>query len=338
MPGTQRGPQKLLRKWRYGGWRRFYHGGDATRAPAGREINRLSLHFLLPLAQHPIIHHYQGHLVLFRSQTFVGQIIGIERERERERPFAAMAPITATLTPAGIRSTAASCNDKLMKRGRSLRRSSTQRRPQHQQLLPPHLPQTMQGRQGGDEDEDAVISCHPNFQTYRHRDRQSHYIDPRQPMLHLPDSRRPASSCSHMRDWDLQRDRSRSPSYSKKLPPSDASSQHPQIEYHSSLPSSAGMTSEEFEALPPTVQRKVSTGVAVLGCLQFFFSVLSSFTHKWPHWRLHTDFLFFVVVVVSLPAFGKLMRFHMRFQETPVVSTSSCRSRMHLKAREREMA
>ncbi|KAL7786189.1 hypothetical protein V8C37DRAFT_392825 [Trichoderma ceciliae] len=160
------------------------------------------------------------------------------------------------MAPSGIKSTTLSCNDSSTKRGRSLRRSSTQRRPQYQQQLPPQFLQPMQGRQDREEDEDTIISCHPSFQTHRHRDRQNHHVDPRQQMLHLPDSRRPASSRSHMRDWNRQRDRSRSPSDSKKLPLSDGSSQQPQVESHSSTPSSTSMTSEEFEALPPTVQRK----------------------------------------------------------------------------------
>ncbi|RFU79220.1 hypothetical protein TARUN_3007 [Trichoderma arundinaceum] len=174
-----------------------------------------------------------------------------------------MAPVAA-MAPAATKSTTLSCNDSSMKRGRSLRRSSTQRRPQYQQQLSPHFPPAMQGQRDGDEDEDTVISCHPSFQTHRHRDRQSHYIDPRQHMLHLPDSQRPASSRSHMRDWNHQRDRSQSPSYSKKLPLPDSSSQQPQIESHGSLPSSTGMTSEEFEALPPTVQRKWALSVSEL--------------------------------------------------------------------------
>jgi hypothetical protein len=183
-----------------------------------------------------------------------------------------MAPITAK-APTGIKSTA-SFSDKSMKRARSLRRSSTQHRPKHHQQLLPHFPQTMQGRQDGDEDEDedATISCHPSFQTHRHRDRQSHYIDPRQQTLHLPDSGRPATSRSHMRDWNHQRDRSRSPSYSKKLPLSDGSSQQPQIESHISLGTTTSMTSEEFETLPPTVQRKVSCLTYVLCPLSFLFA------------------------------------------------------------------
>ncbi|KAM0258400.1 hypothetical protein ACHAQJ_003877 [Trichoderma viride] len=166
-----------------------------------------------------------------------------------------MAPIAAK-APIGIKSTTASSSDKSMKRGRSLRRSSTQHRPQHHQQLLPHFPQAMQGRQDGDENEDATISRHPSFQTQRPRERQSHYINPRQQMLHLPDSGRPATSRSHMRDWNHQRDRSQSPSSYMQQPPSDGSSQQPQIESHLSLGISTSITSEEFEALPPTVQRK----------------------------------------------------------------------------------
>lgn len=171
-----------------------------------------------------------------------------------------MAPISA-MAPAGAQSTTLSSAGKPLKRGMSLRRASTQRQPRnHQQQLPPQFLQPMQGQLDSDEDEDTIISCHPSFQTYRHRDRQSHYVDPRQQMLHLPDSQRPASSRSHMRDWNHnhQRERSRSPSSSKKLPPPDSLSQQPQSEYYSSLPSSTSLTSEEFEALPPTVRRKVS--------------------------------------------------------------------------------
>lgn len=167
-----------------------------------------------------------------------------------------MAPI-AVKAPTGVKSTTAPYSDKSMKRGRSVRRSSTQRRPQQ---LSPHFAQAMQGQQDEDEDEDedATISHHPRLQTYRRRERQS-YINPRQHMLHLPDSARPATSRSHMRDWDHHRDRSRSPSFSKKLPPSDSLSQQPHVESRFSLgTSSMGMTSEEFEALPPTIQRKVS--------------------------------------------------------------------------------
>ncbi|KAL6818597.1 hypothetical protein GGI42DRAFT_338324 [Trichoderma sp. SZMC 28013] len=169
-----------------------------------------------------------------------------------------MAPISA-MAPAGAQSTTLSSAGKPLKRGMSLRRASTQRQPRnHQQQLPPQFLQPMQGQLDSDEDEDTIISCHPSFQTYRHRDRQSHYVDPRQQMLHLPDSQRPASSRSHMRDWNHnhQRERSRSPSSSKKLPPPDSLSQQPQSEYYSSLPSSTSLTSEEFEALPPTVRRK----------------------------------------------------------------------------------
>ncbi|KAH8131797.1 hypothetical protein FP744_10006003 [Trichoderma asperellum] len=165
-----------------------------------------------------------------------------------------MAPI-AVKAPTGVKPTTAPYNDKSMKRGRSVRRSSTQRRPQQ---LSPHFAQTTQGQQDQDEDEDedATISDHPRLQMYRRRERQS-YINPRQHMLHLPDSARPATSRSHKRDWNHHRDRSRSPSFSKKLPPSDSLSQQPHAESYSSLgTSSMGMTSEEFEALPPTIQRK----------------------------------------------------------------------------------
>lgn len=150
-----------------------------------------------------------------------------------------------------------------MKRGRSIKRSSTQSRPQQ---LSPHFAQAMQRQSSDDEDEDededeaATISDRPNLQPYRRRERQS-YINPRQHMLHLPDSARPATSRSHKRDWDYQyhRDQSPSPSFSKKLPPSDGLSQQAHIESHFSLgTASTGMTSEEFEALPPTIQRKVS--------------------------------------------------------------------------------
>lgn len=165
----------------------------------------------------------------------------------------AMAPI-AVKAPTGVKPTTALYGDKSMKRGRSIKRSSTQRRPQQ---LSPHFAQAMQGQQ--DEDEAATISDHPSLQPYRRRERQS-YINPRQQMLHLPDSARPATSRSHtMRDWNHHRDRSRSPSFSKKLPPSDSLSQQPHVESHFSLgTASMGMTSEEFEALPPTIQRKVS--------------------------------------------------------------------------------
>lgn len=169
-----------------------------------------------------------------------------------------MAPISA-MAPAGAQSTTISSTGKSLKRGMSLRRASTQRRPRNQQQqLPPQFLQPMQGQRDSDEDEDTITSCHPSFQTYRHRDRQSHYVDPRQQMLHLPDSQRPASSRSHMRDWNHQRERSRSPPPSNKLPPPDSLLQQPQPEYYSSLPSSTSLTSEEFEALPPTVRRKVS--------------------------------------------------------------------------------
>ncbi|EHK17463.1 uncharacterized protein TRIVIDRAFT_11872 [Trichoderma virens Gv29-8] len=165
-----------------------------------------------------------------------------------------MAPISA-MAPAGTQSITFPDTAKSLKRGMSLRRASTQRRSRQEQL-PPQFLQPMQGQRDEDEDEDTITSCHPSFQTYRHRGRQSHYIDPRQQMLHLPDSQRPVSSRSHMRDWSHQRDRSRSPSSSKKLPRPDSSSQQPQSESHSSLPSSTSLTSEEFEALPPTVRRK----------------------------------------------------------------------------------
>ncbi|KAL7912020.1 hypothetical protein GGI35DRAFT_304223 [Trichoderma velutinum] len=167
-----------------------------------------------------------------------------------------MAPISA-MAPAGAQSTTLSSAGKALKRGMSLRRASTQRRSRNQQQqLPPQFLQPMQGQRDGDEDEDTITSCHPSFQTHRHRDRQSHYIDPRQQMLHLPDSQRPASSRSHTRDWNHQRNRSRSPSHSKKLPPPDTLLQQPQTESYSSLPSSTSLTSEEFDALPPTVRRK----------------------------------------------------------------------------------
>ncbi|KAL7925131.1 hypothetical protein ACQKWADRAFT_242457 [Trichoderma austrokoningii] len=157
-----------------------------------------------------------------------------------------MAPIAAK-PPAGVKSTTAPHGDKSMKRGRSIKRSSTQRRPQQ---LSPLFAQTMQDE---DEDEATTISDRPSLQPYRRRERQS-YINPRQAMLHLPDSARPATSRSHKRDWDHHRDRSPSPSFTKRLPPSDSL---PQVESHFSLgTASLGMTSEEFEALPPTVQRK----------------------------------------------------------------------------------
>lgn len=187
-----------------------------------------------------------------------------------------MAPI-AVKAPTGVKPTTAPYSDKPMKRGRSVRRSSTQRRPQQ---LSPHFAQTMQGRQDQDEDEDenedATISDHPRLQMYRRRERQS-YINPRQHMLHLPDSARPATSRSHKRDWNHHRDRSRSPSFSKKLPPSDSLSQQPHIESYSSLgTSSMGMTNEEFEALPPTIQRKVSlfSCSPLDSCYVFFFCSL----------------------------------------------------------------
>lgn len=182
-----------------------------------------------------------------------------------------MAPI-AVKAPTGVKPTTTLYSDKSMKRGRSIKRSSTQRRPQQ---LSPHFAQAMRGQQGEDgaedENEDATISDHPSLQVYRRRERQS-YINPRQHMLHLPDSARPATSRSHMRDWDHHRDRSRSPSFSKKLPPSDSLSQQPHVESHFSLgPSSMGMTSEEFEALPPTIQRKVSRFPRFLPHLYYIF-------------------------------------------------------------------
>ncbi|KAM0446656.1 hypothetical protein ACHAO4_009328 [Trichoderma viride] len=167
-----------------------------------------------------------------------------------------MAPI-AVKAPTGVKPTATPYGDKSMKRGRSIKRSSTQRRPQQ---LSPHFAQAMQRQQsedeGEDEDEAATISDRPSLQPYRRRERQS-YINPRQHMLHLPDSARPATSRSHKRDWNYHRDQSPSPSFSKKLPPSDSLSQQPHIESHFSIGTvSMGMTSEEFEALPPTIQRK----------------------------------------------------------------------------------
>jgi hypothetical protein len=167
-----------------------------------------------------------------------------------------MAPI-AVKAPTGAKPTTAPYGDKSMKRGRSIKRSSTQRRPQPFSL---QFAQAMGGEYSEDEDEDetATISDHPRLQPYRRRERQS-YINPRQPMLHLPDSARPATSRSHKRDWSPHRDRSPSPSLSKQMPPSDSLSQQPHLESHFNLgTASLGMTSEEFEALPPTVQRKVS--------------------------------------------------------------------------------
>ncbi|KAL7945988.1 hypothetical protein V8C42DRAFT_48866 [Trichoderma barbatum] len=191
-----------------------------------------------------------------------------------------MAPI-AVMAPAGTQSTTLSCTGKSLKRGFSLRRASTQRRSRQPQQLPPQFLQPMQGQRDGDEDEDAITSCHPNFQTYRHRDRQSRYIDPRQQMLHLPDSQRPASSRSHMRDWNHQRDRSQSPSYSKKLPAPDNLSQQPQAESYSSLPSSTSLTSEEFEALPTTVRRKY---FSTLERLRFAQTCCAGHPdHSWGH-------------------------------------------------------
>jgi hypothetical protein len=110
------------------------------------------------------------------------------------------------------------------------------------------------------------------LQPYRRRERQS-YINPRQHMLHLPDSARPATSRSHKRDWDYHRDQSPSSSFSKKLPPSDSLSQQPHVESHFSIgTASMGMTSEEFEALPPTIQRKVSHLPRRLYSCHIFFS------------------------------------------------------------------
>ncbi|KAL7819989.1 hypothetical protein V8C26DRAFT_394014 [Trichoderma gracile] len=150
-----------------------------------------------------------------------------------------MAPIAA-MAPAGSQRATRSNTDSLLTRGKSLRRASTLYRPRHQQQLP--TPR---------HDEEGSLQAH------RPRDRQSYQIAPRQQTLYLPDSQRPASSRSHMRGWDHQETRSRSPSCSKQLPLSDSSPQQTQAESYSSLlPSSASMTSEEFEALPPTVQRK----------------------------------------------------------------------------------
>ncbi|TFA98459.1 hypothetical protein CCMA1212_009648 [Trichoderma ghanense] len=153
------------------------------------------------------------------------------------------------MAPAGSQSATLFNTDSLLKRGKSLRRASTLYRPRHQQQLPT--------QRHGEEGRDAAVSCHSSLQAHRPRGRQSYQVAPRQQMLYLPESQRPASSRSHMRDWDHQRARSRSPSYSKQLPLSDSWSQQTQAESYSSLlPSSASMTSEEFEALPPTVQRK----------------------------------------------------------------------------------
>ncbi|KAL6873110.1 hypothetical protein J3F83DRAFT_732078 [Trichoderma novae-zelandiae] len=166
-----------------------------------------------------------------------------------QQRLAVMAPIAA-MAPSGSQSATFPGTGSFLNRGKSLRRASTLHRPRHQQQLPTQRQE--------EEDQEAIDACHSSLQTHRHRGRQSYQIDPRQQMLHLPDSQRPASSRSHMRDWDHQRARSRSPSYSKKLPLSDSSSQQTQAEsYSTSLPpSSASMTGEEFEALPPTVQRK----------------------------------------------------------------------------------
>ncbi|KAK4085347.1 uncharacterized protein Triagg1_337 [Trichoderma aggressivum f. europaeum] len=189
-----------------------------------------------------------------------------------------MAPVSA-MAPAGAQSTTLSSAGKPLKRGMSLRRASTQCRPRNQQQqLPSQFLQPMQGQLDGDEDEDTIISCHPSFQTHRHRDRQSHYIDPRQQMLHLPDSQRPASSRSHMRDWNRQRERSRSPSSSKKLPSPDSLLQQPQSEYYSSLPSSTSLTSEEFEALPPTVRRK-----RFMRCLSWMMELAIAMLANWVY-------------------------------------------------------
>ncbi|PTB67028.1 hypothetical protein BBK36DRAFT_1118301 [Trichoderma citrinoviride] len=161
-----------------------------------------------------------------------------------------MAPIAA-VAPAGSQSATLSATDSLLRRGKSLRRASTMHRPRHQQQLPT--------QRHAEEDEDAATSFHSNLQAHRRRGRQSYQVAPRQQMLHLPDSQRPASSRSHTRGWDHQRARSRSPSYSRKLPLPDNSSQQTHAESCSSsslLPSSGSMTSEEFEALPPAVQRK----------------------------------------------------------------------------------
>lgn len=221
-----------------------------------------------------------------------------------------MAPI-AVKAPTGVKPTTAPYNDKSMKRGRSVRRSSTQRRPQQ---LSPHFAQTTQGQQDQDEDEDedATISDHPRLQMYRRRERQS-YINPRQHMLHLPDSARPATSRSHKRDWNHHRDRSRSPSFSKKLPPSDSLSQQPHAESYSSLgTSSMGMTSEEFEALPPTIQRKVSLfpHLPLDSCCVFFFYSLCLVCRKvialFPFYFLNISFSYSAIVFALHSAQGRV--------------------------------
>lgn len=211
-----------------------------------------------------------------------------------------MAPI-AVKAPTGVKSTTTPYGDKSMKRGRSIKRSSTQRRPQQ---LSPHFAQAMQMQRSEDEyededeDEAATISNRPSLQPYRRRERQS-YINPRQHMLHLPDSARPATSRSHKRDWNYHRDQSPSPSISKKLPPSDSLSQQPHIEsYFSMGTASTGMTSEEFEALPPTIQRKVSRLPRRLHSCCVFFLFASPVPKRWAFF----EFLFFSYTAFIWPA------------------------------------
>lgn len=234
-----------------------------------------------------------------------------------------MAPI-AVKAPTGVKPTATPYGDKSMKRGRSIKRSSTQRRPQQ---LSPHFAQAMQRQQSEDEDEDedeaATISDRPSLQPYRRRERQS-YINPRQHMLHLPDSARPATSRSHKRDWNYHRDQSPSPSFSKKLPPSDSLSQQPHIESHFSIGTvSMGMTSEEFEALPPTIQRKVSRFPRPHSC-RIFFSCSLCLTCRKPMGLLQFSFFFQYFFRSARycfrPAFSIGMCLHIGFQEALVIS------------------
>lgn len=176
-----------------------------------------------------------------------------------------MAPIAA-VAPASSQSATPSNTDSLLNRGKNLRRASTLYRPRHQQ----QLPTPRHGEEG-------------SLQAHRPRDRQSYQIAPRQQTLYLPDSQRPSSSRSHMRGWDQQEARSRSPSCSKKLPLSDSSSQQTQAEsFSSSLPpSSASMTSEEFEALPPVLLMLLSSGGKQLGTCERWLVCFSLPSSSW---------------------------------------------------------
>lgn len=235
-----------------------------------------------------------------------------------------MAPI-AVKAPTSGKSTTTPYGDKSMKRGRSIKRSSTQRRPQQ---LSPHFAQAMQMQQSEDEDEDedeaATISDRPSLQPYRRRERQS-YINPRQHMLHLPDSARPATSRSHKRDWSYHRDQSPSPSISKKLPPSDSLAQQPHIESHFSIgTASTGMTSEEFESLPPTIQRKVSRHPRRLHSCHIFFACSFCLTCSKAMGLLQVSIFFqyhfHLARYCFRPAFSIEMCMHIWFQEALVIS------------------